>query len=116
VIMNFRKSILLAVVAVAFAAPGLSSATSLWHPTNQEAGETLHPDHLKSTTTRAEVLQALELARQDGTLPTNGELSGNYPVDNKALGAGKTRAEVQNELFTMSAEEQKRIRELYLGG
>lgn len=115
--MNFRKSILLSVATVAFAAPGLSFATSLWHQTSQEAGETWHPDHLQSSKTRAEVLQEVALARQDGGgLPTDADFYRNYPVDEKALGSGKTRAEVQNERLTMSVEEKKRMRELYRGG
>lgn len=114
--MNIRKSLLLSVVAVAFAAPGLSTATSLWHASNNDSGDTFHPDHLKSTKTRAEVMQELKIAQQDGTLPTVAEMNRNYPVIKQGPGSGKTRAEVQNELLTMSAEEKKRMQELYHGG
>lgn len=114
--MNFHKSVLLSLAVVAFAAPGLSSATSLWYPAKGNSGGEFRQDHFQSTKTRAQVMQELEVARQDGTLPTNAELNRNYPVNNKALGSGKTRAEVQNELLTLSAEEKQRMRELYRGG
>ena len=114
--MNIRKTILLSAVAVAFAAPGLSSATSLWHQSNLERGDTFYPDHLKSSKTRAEVVQELEVARQDGTFSTSLAINRNYSIFKKTPGSGKTRAEVLNELLTMSAEEKNRMEELYSGG
>lgn len=114
--MNIRKTILLSAVAVAFAAPGLSSATSLWHQSNLERGDTFYPDHLKSSKTRAEVVRELEVARQDGTLSRSVAIDRNFSIIKKPLVSGKTRAEVQNELLTMSAEEKNRMEELYSGG
>lgn len=111
--MNYRKSILLSVIAVAFVAPGLSFASSLWHPANRESGETFHPDHFKSTKTRAEVVQELQAARKDGSLLFTLDLERGLPVPTKTAELGKTRAQVQKELFTMSAEDKQRARQLY---
>lgn len=113
--MNFRKSVLLSLAVVAFAAPGLSSATSQGYPAQGDSVGPFRQDHFQSTKTRAQVVQELEVARQDGSLPTGTELNRNYPVDKQVLGSGKTRAEVQNELLTMSAEETRSLRELYRG-
>jgi hypothetical protein len=101
-IMNIRKSFLLSAAALALAAPGLSSATSLWHETNRDSG--------------AEVLQELQAARQDGSFSHN--IENNWPtaVPAKSEGTGKTRAEVQNELLTQSSEDRQRARSLYQGG
>ena len=114
--MNIRKTILLSAAAVAFAAPGLSSATSLWHETKGDSGPEFRPDHFQSSKTRAEVSQELQAARQDGSFSHN--LARNWPtaVPAKSEGAGKTRAEVQNELLTQSSEDKQRALSLYLGG
>jgi hypothetical protein len=115
-IMNIRKSFLLSAAALALAAPGLSSATSLWHETNRDSGAEFRPDHFQSSKTRAEVLQELQAARQDGSFSHN--IENNWPtaVPAKSEGTGKTRAEVQNELLTQSSEDRQRARSLYQGG
>ena len=113
--MNFRKSVLLSLAVVAFAAPGISSATSSWHDTRGDSGGDLEQAPSKGTKTRAQVMQEMEVARQDGTLSTGTELNRNYPVSKEAAGSGKTRAEVQNELLTLSAEDTRRRRESYRG-
>lgn len=112
--MNIRKSLLLSGVAVSLAAPGFASAGSWWEQVVGESNPT-SADHSKSTKTRAEVLQELAVSRQDGTLPINAELIQGTPVNKTALGSGKTRAEVRNELFTMSPEEKKHMDERYFG-
>ena len=66
--MYSRKSFLLSLASIAVAAPGLVSASSLYHPTGGEIGYTTHPEHQQSTKSRGEVLQAVEAARKDGTL------------------------------------------------
>lgn len=66
--MSIFKALTLSAIAVALAAPGLASATALWHKSNSEAGATFQPDHIKSARTRAEVIQELEAARKDGSL------------------------------------------------
>ncbi|MGH8758749.1 MAG: DUF4148 domain-containing protein [Burkholderiales bacterium] len=113
--MNYRKSILLSVVAVAFAAPGLSFATSLWHPAKGDSGGEFRQDHFQSTVTRAEVMQELQAARKDGSLLSTSELERGLTVPAKNAEPGKTRAQVRQELITMSAEDKQRTRELYIG-
>jgi hypothetical protein len=116
VIMNIRKTILLSAAAIAFAAPGLSSATSLWHPAQGDSGGEFHGDHFQSSKTRAEVLQELQAARQDGSFSHN--IARDWPkaVLAKSEGTGRTRAEVQNELLTQSSADKQRMRSLYWGG
>lgn len=68
--MTVRKPLTLTLIAFAIAAPGLASASSLYHPADGEVGMTTHPDHMQSTMSRGDVLQAVEVARRDGTLAT----------------------------------------------
>jgi hypothetical protein len=115
VIMNIRKTILLSAAAIAFAAPGLSSATSLWYPAKGDSGGEFRADHFESTKTREEVAQAVLTAPKDADSFATNER--NRPTKEAAkTGKSKTRAEVQQELLNMSAEEKQRMRELYSGG
>jgi hypothetical protein len=113
--MNIRKTILLSAVAIAFAAPGLSSATSLWQPAKGEAGGEFLADHFESTRTREEVAQAVQAAPKDADSFATNERNRTSKVAAKT-GESKTRAEVQQELLNMSDEEKQRMRELYRGG
>ncbi len=114
--MNYRKSILLSVVATALAAPGFSFAESLWEPAKGNSGGNFRADHFQSTKTRAEVMQELQAARQDGSLLSTSDLERGLTVPTKNAELGKTRAQVQKELLTMSAEDKQRARQLYIGG
>jgi hypothetical protein len=58
--MIVRKPLALSLIALAIAAPGLASASSLYHPADGEVGVTTHPDHLQSTMSRDDVLQVCE--------------------------------------------------------
>ena len=111
--MNIRKSILLSVAAVAIAVPGLSLASSLYHYAGGDASFTIHPDHVKGTTTRAEVLQEVDVARKNGYLQ---HLQAGWSVPVKATGPGKTREQVRQELLNMSAQEKQRMQDLYGAG
>ncbi|MEI2677406.1 MAG: DUF4148 domain-containing protein [Burkholderiaceae bacterium] len=102
--MTSNRLVTLAAGAFVLSAPGLASATSLWHYGNGDAEESYHPEHLISTKTRAEVLQELEAARKDGTL---WYLQHGLPVPIKAVGTGRTRAEVQREVLNMTAAERR---------
>ena len=102
--MCTHRLVTLAAAALVLSAPGLASATSLWHDANGEVGATFHPDHIKSTKTRTEVLQELDAARKDGSL---WYLQQGLPVPTKADGLGRTRAEVQREVLDMTAEERR---------
>ena len=111
--MIIRKTILLSAVAVAFAAPGLSSATSLWFPAKGDSGGEFRADHFQSTKSRAEVLQELQAAPKDSTSFSTNERNRTSKVAAQPAGMSKTRAEVQQELLAVSTEDKQRARELY---
>ncbi len=111
--MIVRKPLALSLIALTIAAPGLASASSLYHPADGEVGFTTHPGHFQSTMSRADVLQAVAVARKDGTLAILAR-GGALPV--KATGPSKTREQVKQEYLNMSAAEKQRIQELYSGG
>lgn len=104
--MDIHKTLTVSALAIFLATPGLVSATSLWHESNGESGATFHPDHIKSTKTRAEVLQELEAARKDGSL---WYLNHGLPVPVKNAGPGRTRAEVQKEVLNLTIEERRQL-------
>ncbi|NMG32521.1 DUF4148 domain-containing protein [Aromatoleum evansii] len=107
---KIRSATLVPLFAAVLAAPTAALADSLWHPANNEAGFTFHPDHSTSTKTRAEVLKELEQAKADGSYYY---LQRGLPVPSRNTGPGKTRQEVINELLNMSPEERARMDELY---
>lgn len=106
--MNLRKATVLSVFAAAITLPSLSFATSEWHPSNGEAGFTYHPDHVKSTKTRAE----LEAARKDGTLAL---MQRGAPLPPKATGPGKTRQQVISELLNETPQERRARMHMHSG-
>jgi hypothetical protein len=52
---SFRIALIPAFAAIALALPLASQATAVMHPANGDVGFTIHPDHLKSDKTRAQV-------------------------------------------------------------
>ncbi len=108
--MRTHRLVTLAAVALVLSAPGLVSATSLWHTASGEASDSFHPDHIKSTKTRAEVVKELDDARKDGSLRF---LQLALPVPVKSPGPGKTRAEVQRELLNITTEERRQWQMIY---
>jgi hypothetical protein len=108
--MSIRTTSLIPLFAVALAAPIAAFANSELHLSSGEAGYTFHPDHVKSTKTRAEVLKELEQAKADGSYYY---LQRGLPVPSRNTGPGKTRQEVVNELLNMTPEERARMDELY---
>lgn len=102
--MNIHKALTVSAVALVLAIPGFVSATSLWHDAGGEAGATFHPDHIKSTKTRADVLQELESARKDGSF---WYLQRGFPVPVKSTGPGRTRDEVRNEVLNLTVDERR---------
>lgn len=104
--MKILKLLRLPVIVVVLAVPGLASATALWHESNGEAGATFHPDHIKSTRTRAEAMQELEAARKDGSLWF---LNHGLPVPVKNAGPGRKREEVRNEMLNLTVEERRQL-------
>ena len=104
--MNIHNALTVSAIAVVLAMPGFASATSLWHDAGGEAGATFHPDHIKSTRTRADVLQELEAARKDGSL---WYLQRGLAVPVKNAGTGRTREEVQREVLNLTADERREL-------
>jgi hypothetical protein len=111
--MNFRKHAHMPLVALVLALPMLAQANSLYHPSTGEASFTEHPDHWKSTKTRAEVLAEVEAARKDGTLVL---IQRNAPLPQKATGPAKTRQQVIDEMLNEPAEERRARLKLQRGG
>lgn len=111
--MNIRQATLLSVITAAITLPSMSFANSMWHPDNGEAGFTYHPDHFKSTKTRADVRAELEVARKDGTLAL---MQRGAPVPAKATGPGKTRQQVLDEMQNESPAARRARMELQSGG
>ncbi|MBD5802742.1 DUF4148 domain-containing protein [Aromatoleum evansii] len=107
---KIRTATLVPLLAAVLAAPTAALAGSLWHPANNEAGFTFHPDHSTSTKTRTEVLKELEEAKADGSYSY---LLRGLPPPSRDVGPGKTREEVINELLSMTPEERARMDELY---
>lgn len=110
--MNFRKHAAMPLVALALTLPVLAQANSLYHPASNERGYTEHPDHWKSTKTRAEVLAEVEAARKDGTLAL---IQRNEPLPQQATGPAKTRQQVIDEMLNEPAEERRVRLELQRG-
>jgi len=111
--MNFRKHAALPLLALAMTLPVMAQANSLYHPANTDAGYTEHPDHWKSTKTRAQVMAEVEAARKDGTLAL---MQRNAPLPMKATGPGKTRQQVIAEMLNESPEQRRARAELLTGG
>ena len=111
--MIVRKPLALSLIVLAIAAPGLASASSLYHPAGGEVGFTTHPDHFQSSLSRSDVLESVVAARKDGTLAIL-QRGGALPA--KAMGPSKTREQVQQEFLNMSDAEKERLQELYGSG
>lgn len=97
--MNVRQSILLSAVAIAFAAPAVSFAMSNAPGQNGEAAAAISFGFEPSARTRMDVLQDLQTARMNGTVPVQAE--GNLQ-STPAKGLSKTRDQVKKGLSTSS--------------
>ncbi len=112
--MRFNRFALAAVATLStIALPGLSQANSIYHAASGEAGFTYHPDHFKSTKSRADVLAEIEAARKDGTLPL---MQRSAPLPIKSAGPAKTRQQVIDEMRSESPEQRRARMELTPGG
>lgn len=110
--LTWSSSIAAAATLLALGMPSMAAASSYWHPANNEAGFTTHPDHFKSSKTRAEVRAEATAAMQK-----NGGLSrfnaNNYPAPIPESGPEKTRQQVIDELMNQTpAERAERLRML----
>lgn len=105
--MKVRSTLSLAILATVMALPAVSMASSN-HSTYSESGNMFHWDHFKSTKTRAEVIAELSAAQKDGSLRQYESESGSFIVP-KATGPSKTREQVRQELFSMTATEKAEL-------
>lgn len=111
--MNFRKHAALPLVALAMTLPVLAQANSLYHPAQGEVGFTEHPDHWKSTKTRAQVMAEVEAARRDGTLAL---MQRGAPLPIKNTGPAKTRQQVIDEMRSEPPMQRQLRLDQYVGG
>jgi hypothetical protein len=91
----------------------LAQANTLYHPAQGEVGFTEHPDHWKSTKTRAQVMAEVEAARKDGTLAL---IQRGAPLPIKNTGPAKTRQQVIDEMRSESPMQRQLRLEQYVGG
>ena len=111
--MNFRKYTVWPLLGVALLLPASSYADSMWHPAGGDVGFTYHPEHIKSTKTRAEVVQELEAARNDGTLARYQNAA---PIPIKNAGPGKTRQQVIDDMRSEAAADRRARASFQMGG
>lgn len=111
--MNAFRIALVPAVAFAFTLPMAAQANSVWHPGPGEAGVTYHPDHFKSTKTRAQVMAEVEAARKDGTLAL---MQRGAPLPIKATGPSKTRQQVIEEMANEPTDQRRARMEQLTGG
>lgn len=105
---------LVSVLLIGLAAPGFALANSLWHEAKGDASATIHPEHVQSSKTRAQVVQELQAAKADGSFYNSYySLNQGVPPTVRSAGPGKTRSEVVSELVNMSDAERARMKELY---
>lgn len=108
--MTLSRHFALTTLALALTAPLAAQASSLWHPAANEAGFTEHPDHFKSTKTRAEVRAEVEAARKDGTLLL---IQRSSPLPVRSAQPPMTRQQVIDELRNEPpAARQARLEQL----
>lgn len=109
--MSLRTKTLAALLTAVIAVPATSFA--YWIPDNSEQGGTEVVDwsNMKS---RAQVLEELEQAKADPSWATRqGEETGTWSM--AGAEQTKSRAEVRQELESMSAKEKAYIQSLYTG-
>jgi hypothetical protein len=101
-----------ALLAAAFAFPGMAAADTYWHPTNNEAGAKAYPEHFKSSKSREQVQAEAAAAAREGASRFN---SSNYPAPVQSTGPGKTRQQVLDEL-AQETPAQRNARQQALAG
>ncbi|AMR78847.1 TPA: DUF4148 domain-containing protein [Pseudomonas aeruginosa] len=111
--MKLTHLVALQAVVLVTALPMSAQANSIWHPAPTEEGFTYHPDHWKSTKTRAQVMAEVEVARKDGTLAL---MARGLPVPIKSSESPKTRAQVIEEMRNELPEARRERLKLYSGG
>lgn len=109
--VNSRISSLLFIAVLATTAIGTASASSYYHADGTERGVTIHPDHDVSQKTREQVYEELVVARKNGFLNLPDSAYPDFHLENK--GQGKTRAQVQEELRSVTPEQKQQWHERY---
>lgn len=99
-----------AALAAALALPGLAAASGYYHPANNQAGVTLHPEHYQSSKTREQVRAETSQALRNGDMGHVTE-SGEPAV--KPSTSGLTREQVVGALMSETPQERAaRLRSL----
>ncbi len=93
--------------------PGMASA-DYWHPTNDEIGVVVHPEHFKSDKTRKQVRAEAEAAMQQGRL-SFGESSYPRGAATAQAALNKTRQQVIDEMRNETSAQRVTRRHLYAG-
>lgn len=110
--MKNVKLISAASLALALLAPGLASASSVWHWSAGAQGYTEDWSHFRSAKTRTDVMDELRAARSDRRLGVF-SFSVWYPAAQP--GTPRTRAEVMQEVLDMTPAERARRSQLLIG-
>ncbi|WP_066338663.1 hypothetical protein [Azohydromonas lata] len=100
---NFSAVVALSAVLLA---PAVSMADSPWVPANNNQGYRYQPDHGSTG--------AAGRSAPGATTPDTA-LRESAPPSTAGATTGKTREQVRNEYLNMSAEERKRLQELFRG-
>lgn len=111
--MKLTHLVALQAAVLVAALPMAAQAGSIYHPAPTDEGFTFHPDHWKSTKTRAEVIAEVEAARKDGTLSL---IQRGLPLPVKSSEPPKTRSQVVEEMRNESPEARNARLQLYSGG
>lgn len=121
--MKARPTAILAVFVGALALPAISSASSIFHPVNPQAGYSYHPDHATTDTSRDDVVRELKRSQADGSwyYLQRAEADGSLvylrriaPQPNSV--ADRSPESVSQKSLNVSSEEQRRMDELYRPG
>jgi len=98
----------------ALLAPAMAAADSYMHPSNDERGVQLYPEHFKSDKTREQVAAeaAAALRSQGGASRFNGNA---YPPEALQTAPGKTRQQVTDEYASEPAQQRRQRLELLRG-
>ena len=110
--LSLSSIIAAATAVVVLGLPGMASA-AYEHPANNEKGIIVHPEHWKSDKTREQVIAETKAAMQQGRLSYG---QSNYPMPAPAVGPGKTRQQVINEMLNESPAERNARQRLYYPG
>ena len=99
--MNAKHGLMALSLIAVLGAPVVARADSVWHPNGNELGATLHPDHQRSDTSRAQVRAEAGKLRGSEVYPDG------LPVARRDAGSALSRAEVVEALRRQSPAERR---------